>query len=130
MQSNKSSKKTHKNAEEAVVGAPELSAAAEVTPKSRLARSTKTMSSKPKKNEAGENTLPKHHHKINSVVTPGTPIASAPAAENTRPVRQVTRQEVAELAHSYWIARNYEHGFAEEDWLRAERELSGTTAAQ
>jgi hypothetical protein len=123
MQSNKSSKKTQKNAKEAVA-APELGAAVEVTPKPRLARSTKTMSSTPKKNEAGENTLPKHHHKINSSVTPGTATAPASAAENGRAGRQVTQEEIAELAHSYWVARGYAHGFAEEDWLRAERELT------
>jgi hypothetical protein len=31
--------------------------------------------------------------------------------------------EIAQLAYSYWENRGYEHGFADEDWLRAEREL-------
>jgi Protein of unknown function (DUF2934) len=35
----------------------------------------------------------------------------------------VGHDEIARLAHSYWIARGYQHGSAEEDWLRAEREL-------
>src|SRR5579884_1475995 len=39
--------------------------------------------------------------------------------------RSATREEIAKLAHSYWVARGYAHGFAEEDWLRAERELNG-----
>jgi hypothetical protein len=125
MQSSKSSKKTHKNAEEAVVAASELNATVEVKPKPRLARS-----SKPKKSEAGENTLPKHHHKINSSVTPGTPVISAAStAGSARPARQITREEIAALAHSYWMARDYAHGFAEEDWLRAERQLTSGSPA-
>ncbi|MGA8027263.1 MAG: DUF2934 domain-containing protein [Bryobacteraceae bacterium] len=38
--------------------------------------------------------------------------------------RQVSQQEIAQLAHSYWVARGYAGGSAEEDWLRAERELT------
>ena len=32
-------------------------------------------------------------------------------------------QEIAALAYSYWEARGYQGGSAEEDWLRAEEEL-------
>ena len=38
---------------------------------------------------------------------------------------QHSREDVAKLAYSYWIARGYSHGYAEEDWLRAEAELAG-----
>jgi hypothetical protein len=38
---------------------------------------------------------------------------------------QYSREEVAKLAYSYWISRGYSHGYAEEDWLRAEAELTG-----
>ncbi len=38
---------------------------------------------------------------------------------------QYSREDVAKLAYSYWIARGYSHGGAEEDWLRAEVELTG-----
>lgn len=38
-------------------------------------------------------------------------------------VRAVTREEIASLAYSFWESRGYEDGFAEGDWLRAEREL-------
>ena len=33
------------------------------------------------------------------------------------------REEIEKLARSYWAARGYQDGFAEQDWLRAEREL-------
>jgi hypothetical protein len=35
---------------------------------------------------------------------------------------------VARLAHSYWEARGCEGGSPEEDWFRAEQELSGRAA--
>lgn len=59
------------------------------------------------------------------VVAPAveTSLSKTPVTE-TAP-RTATREEIAKLAHSYWAARGYAHGFAEEDWLRAERELNG-----
>jgi hypothetical protein len=33
-------------------------------------------------------------------------------------------EEVAKLAHHYWEQRGHHHGAHEDDWLRAERELS------
>ena len=35
-----------------------------------------------------------------------------------------THQEIARLAYSYWEARGRVHGFHEQDWLQAERELT------
>jgi hypothetical protein len=37
--------------------------------------------------------------------------------------QNVTHEHISRLAYSYWIARDYAHGFSEEDWHRAEREL-------
>jgi hypothetical protein len=39
------------------------------------------------------------------------------------------RQQIAELAYSYWVDRGYQGGSPEEDWLRAERELLSRAAA-
>ena len=36
----------------------------------------------------------------------------------------IDREAIARLAYSYWVARGCCGGSAEEDWLRAERELS------
>jgi len=33
------------------------------------------------------------------------------------------REEIEQLARSYWASRGYQDGFAEQDWLRAEEEL-------
>jgi hypothetical protein len=34
-------------------------------------------------------------------------------------------EEIARLAHKYWAERGFQHGHADQDWLRAERELRG-----
>lgn len=39
--------------------------------------------------------------------------------------RQVSQEEVARLAHSYWQQRGHQHGHHMEDWIRAEQELRG-----
>ena len=36
---------------------------------------------------------------------------------------QIDREAVARLAYSYWEARGFAGGSAEEDWLRAEEEI-------
>jgi hypothetical protein len=36
--------------------------------------------------------------------------------------------EIAQLAERYWVERGWQDGFAEQDWLRAERELSGAAS--
>jgi Protein of unknown function (DUF2934) len=33
--------------------------------------------------------------------------------------------EIAQLAEQYWAERGWQDGYAEQDWLRAERELLG-----
>jgi hypothetical protein len=145
MQWNKASKKTRNIAEETITSAPETNAAAEGAPKPRTTRS-----SKPKKAEITESGSVNHHHKASSVtadkpkatgaeiasgasrssiVDPVGVIASPADSErvNARAATagspEVTHEEVARLAYSYWIARGYSHGGAEDDWLRAEREL-------
>ncbi|HEX3893770.1 MAG TPA: DUF2934 domain-containing protein [Terracidiphilus sp.] len=37
----------------------------------------------------------------------------------------VSHDEIARLAHRYWIERGHTHGNHMDDWLRAERELFG-----
>jgi hypothetical protein len=36
-----------------------------------------------------------------------------------------THGEIARLAERYWAERGWQDGYAEQDWLRAERELRG-----
>ena len=39
--------------------------------------------------------------------------------------RTPTYAEIAQLAERYWAERGWQDGYAEQDWLRAERELLG-----
>ena len=132
MQLNKASKKTSKVAEKTAAPASEIAASEEKAVKPRIAKSSKT-----KKSEGADMTSGKNLHKpAKSTVVPSTPVASAlhveakPAGE-VRPVvehpkKMVPREKIAELAYSYWAERGYADGGAEEDWLRAERELAAS----
>ena len=55
--------------------------------------------------------------------TPSSKSAPGTASE------AIDRQAIARLAYSYWVARGYNGGSAEEDWLRAEREIRTGRAA-
>jgi hypothetical protein len=46
-----------------------------------------------------------------------------PESETAAP-RTAAHEEIARLAYAYWEARRGEGGSPEEDWLRAERELT------
>jgi len=128
MQSTKTSNKTRKSVDDTAAAMPEVGTGAEKAVKPRTSRSSKT-----KKSEAAEAGTVKHHHKaIPSVVAESAvetePIAKAAAAaagaETSHIVRKASHEEIAKLAHSYWVTRGYTDGHAEEDWLRAERELT------
>jgi hypothetical protein len=43
-------------------------------------------------------------------------------------VVSVSNEDVARLAYSFWEARGYQGGSPEEDWLRAEQQLSAQSA--
>lgn len=132
MQSNKASKKTLKIAEETAAVAPETGTPADLTGKPRTPRS-----SKPKKDEINETTMSaKHHRKASSPIT--LDIASVDTSETAKtmaasagvgstsesaPSGEPTYEDIAVLAHSYWLERGGAPGSAEQDWLRAEREL-------
>lgn len=51
---------------------------------------------------------------INETVAPPSALATAASPDH--------HGEIAKLAYAYWEARGYEHGYANEDWLRAEAE--------
>lgn len=52
-----------------------------------------------------------------------TPSSTEKLVQSAAPVVELDRQEVARLAYSYWVERNYRHGSQVEDWFRAESEL-------
>ena len=140
MQSNKTSKQTRKNADQVTAAVPETGIATDATiTKPRNSRSSRT-----KKSELAEAAPVKHHHKTTSPVVVSTPTAAAAEtaaylASKTResvasnnpplssgPTLAASPERIAERAYSYWVARGYAPGSPEEDWLRAERELTAT----
>ncbi len=50
-----------------------------------------------------------------------------PAAKKTTPSNgpeiQISEEQIAQLAHRFFLERGCEHGHDEEDWRRAEQEL-------
>ncbi|MFL6450278.1 MAG: DUF2934 domain-containing protein [Bryobacteraceae bacterium] len=57
-------------------------------------------------------------------VMAASPLTDAPIAtpvSHSKPT--VSPEEIAHLAYSYWEARGFSHGLADEDWIRAEAEL-------
>ncbi len=68
---------------------------------------------------------------VSAVAPAPKPVAAAPApvaSPAPAPVAAAAPapEEVAQLAHAFWVERNFAHGFAEEDWFRAEKALSAT----
>jgi hypothetical protein len=57
-----------------------------------------------------------------------TPRKEAPATPKKvppMPQQSVPREQIAQRAFELWQERGGEHGSDQDDWLRAERELSG-----
>lgn len=58
---------------------------------------------------------------VGVIAVSGIASAEAPA---TTTVVTVDREEIARLAYSYWEGRGRKDGTAEDDWFRAELELT------
>jgi hypothetical protein len=129
MQSNKSSKKPRKIADSSASATLESAGGTELKPKPRTSKS-----SAPKTTEVVRAETPTHHHKLSASPvaealaavseSSSTGLKSTPAASP----RTISHQQIAELAHSYWSGRNYTQGSPEDDWLRAERQLTGAAS--
>jgi hypothetical protein len=63
--------------------------------------------------------------KTKAPAKPRTTTAKAKKAAATVTSIGPSPEEIARLAHKYWAERGFQHGAAEQDWLRAERELIG-----
>jgi len=51
------------------------------------------------------------------------------ATSATQTETEITQEDIAQLAYSFWEARGYQGGSPEQDWLRAEEELRGRALA-
>lgn len=129
MQSNKSSKKPRKIADSTAAATLESAGGTDLTPKPRTSKS-----SAPKTSEVVRVESPSHHHKLSaSPVAEALAAVSESSSASLHPIpaksyRAVTHQQIAELAHSFWTGRGYTHGSPEEDWFRAERQLTGAAS--
>jgi DUF2934 family protein len=68
------------------------------------------------------------HSQTTEIPASAAPEPEAPVAASTSQY-EPSHEEIARLAHSYWLARGCEGGSADEDWQRAERELRMQSAA-
>jgi hypothetical protein len=59
-----------------------------------------------------------------------TTTKTASKNEKAVEVAKPTREEIERLAKSYWAARGGQDGYAEQDWLRAEKELLKAASAK
>ena len=51
------------------------------------------------------------------------PVETAPSIAEIPTVKIVSSEEIAKLAYSYWVERDYRDGNPQEDWARAEQAL-------
>lgn len=63
---------------------------------------------------------------ISSNVTSITRPVSSGALRRSSPYSQSVEEQIRRRAYRLYEARGYADGFAEEDWLRAEKEILGT----
>jgi hypothetical protein len=141
MPSSKTTKKTRQTKEEVptseVVANPETAklrqpratkAKAEPVEPSAAMRHRKAVAGKTEPKPAAESVpQPKALAATAAAAAPSsTPVVNSFPKETATPAL-LSDNEVAVLAYSYYAARGFQHGFAEEDWLRAEQVISSRT---
>src|ERR1035437_9681374 len=60
--------------------------------------------------------------KAASANPPKTATKKENVVSNSQP-KVVSREKIEQVAYQIWVQRGYQHGYALEDWIRAEREL-------
>ena len=130
MQSNTSkTKKTRTSVEESTaIGKPEVAIVAEENTKSRrsgsLASAPTDGASPVKKHRRAAKKGIEGDGKVGDATPADAAIIDGTLSIQPASVLEVTREDIAKLAYSYWLERGRQHGNETEDWLRAERKLS------
>jgi hypothetical protein len=61
--------------------------------------------------------------KTKATAKPRRTAAKKEKADEVTKTPKPSREEIEQLARTLWAERGYQDGYAEQDWLRAEREL-------
>jgi hypothetical protein len=92
--------------------------------------STKNMKvaevAKPTPDRKGIELVPKVEMLKKAKVAPAKPPKTATKKESVVAISQpkvVSREMIGKLAYQIWVQRGYQHGYALEDWIAAERKL-------
>lgn len=72
--------------------------------------------------ETGKKTKAPAKPRASAGATTKTAVRKRTVAEQVKATTP-THAEIAQLAQRYWAERGWQDGLAEQDWLRAEREL-------
>ena len=98
-------------------GTPKKAASAKKTATTKTPKVVKE--AKPK--AAAKPRKAKEPEKVMASITP-IDINREPASTQVAPTR-VSAEQIAKLAHQYWLERGCQHGHDAEDWFRAEQAL-------
>jgi hypothetical protein len=109
------SKQSRKSTEESTAKPQSPVTAAEETSKPRRKPAAK-------KAIADSTSAAKQHRGAAKKTVVSVPGVDETLATATRP--HITHADIASLAYSFWAERGYQGGSAEEDWFRAEKQLS------
>jgi hypothetical protein len=70
--------------------------------------------------------VPKVEELKKAIATSAKPSKTAAKKESVVAISQpkvVSREKIEQVAYQIWVQRGYQHGYALEDWIRAEEEL-------
>ena len=60
---------------------------------------------------------------VKKAKAPAKPKKTATKKAEDLKMRDPSHEQIAQLAQKFWAERGWQDGYAEQDWLRAEREL-------
>jgi hypothetical protein len=60
---------------------------------------------------------------VKKAKAPAKPKKTATKKAKEMKMRDPSHEQIAQLAQKFWAERGWQDGYAEQDWLRAEREL-------
>jgi|ERR1019366_2519661 hypothetical protein len=99
-------------------------AKATATPRQASAKNMKVAEvAKPTTDRKGIELVPKVEELKKAKAASAKPSKTATKKENVTAISQPARDVIEQLAYQYWAQRGYQHGYALEDWIRAEKEL-------